>query len=94
MARSRKFSPIFTADVTFGAVSIAKTAKGAPYAKSRSTVAFPNGQVCERQVMAFDRQYESVKDLLVAGRTARLAVQHDGGTVKIVGTPRPSVRPA
>lgn len=88
MTKSRKFSPVFQAQVTFGEVIVGTTAQGFPYAKSRSKVTYPKGGTQNRQVMVFGDRYEKLKDLLVSGNTVSLAIQHDENTVLLVGHPR------
>ena len=41
-----------------------------------------------RTVMAFGPSAKDIRDLLAEGRPVDLAVQFDGGTVKIIGSPR------
>ena len=86
---NRKFSPIFSADVTLGSIASGTTKKGVPYVKSAATVTLPSGQTVPRMVMAFGEQLAAVRKVLRKGRTVKLAVQHDGGTMKIIGFPRP-----
>ena len=90
----RKFTPIFNATLTpLAAVAVATTKKDVPYGKFQANVALKGGDVT-RTVMAFGDQFASVRDLLVEGQPVELAVQHDGGTLKIIGTPREKVAAA
>lgn len=84
----RKYSPIFSARLTLGAIAISAAKTGVEYAKAKAQVVLPSGQSVERTVMAFGDQLASVRDVLVEGNTVTLAVQHDGGTMKIIGHPR------
>ena len=86
---NRKFSPIFNATITFGAVATSVGKNKAEYAKSVSDVTLPDGQTVQRTVMAFGDQLASVKPVVSEGNTAELAVQFDGGTLKVIGYPRP-----
>ena len=85
----RKFSKIFPATITFGdEVVISETKKEVVYAMSRmASIQHPNGQVKNRTVMAFGDQLNEVKDAIFPGNTVELAVQYEGGTVKVVGFP-------
>jgi len=86
--QTRKFSPIFNAPVTQTGEMIEKTtAKGVPYAKFQADVGMKGG-VVPRTVMAFGDQLASVRDSLAIGQTVELAVQRDGGTIKLIGFPR------
>lgn len=86
---ARKFSKIFHATITFGDdVTISETKKAVVYAKApAATIKHPNGEVNNRTVMAFGKQLSEVQNEIFPGNTAVLAVQYDGGTVKIVGYP-------
>jgi hypothetical protein len=86
---NRSFSKIVAASITFNnPVTSAKTVKGATYKKSaEATVAYENGETVTRTVMGFDKQIDGLKNLR-KGATVRLAVQRDGGSVKIVGLVR------
>jgi hypothetical protein len=87
--RARSFSKIVPATITFNeTVSKAKTVKGVDYKKSaNATVAYENGKTETRTVMGFGAQIDGIKNL-AKGKTVRLAVQRDGGSVKIVGLVR------
>jgi hypothetical protein len=87
--RARSFSKIVAASITFNnPVVSAKTVKGTTYKKSsEATVAYENGKTETRTVMGFDKQIEGLKNLR-KGATVRLAVQRDGGSVKIIGEVR------
>lgn len=42
-------------------------------------------QPTTRTVMAFGKSADAVRDQMLAGEPVRLAVQYDGGTVRIIG---------
>ena len=85
----RSFSKIVPASITFTeSVSKSKTVKGVDYKKSmNATVAFENGETVTRTVMGFGPEVMALRGL-AKGKTQRLAVQRDGGSVKIVGLVR------
>jgi hypothetical protein len=82
----RAFSKIVPASIKFNeSVSKAKTTKGVDYKKSaNATVTFENGDVVTRTVMGFGPEVMALRGL-AKGKTQRLAVQRDGGSIKIVG---------
>lgn len=84
-----RFSPIFPATVTPGPVEILTGAKG-EYARMRgSKVVSARQPEKTLTVMAFGKSLEDVRDLLEEGSSVDLAVQYDGGSMKIIGLPRP-----
>ena len=85
-AKTRGFSKIVPATITFTeSVSKAKTKGGVEYKISKNaTVAFENGETVTRTVMGFGDQVKGLKGL-AKGKSVRLAVQRDGGSVKIIG---------
>lgn len=85
---ARGFRPIFNATVTPASIETKQNAKGADYLLLQgATVEF--GQKSQsRTVMAFGKSADAVRDVLVAGTPVELAVQLDGGSVRIVGLPR------
>jgi len=85
----RAFSKIVPASITFTeSVSKSKTVKGLDYKKSaNATVAFENGDTVTRTVMGFGPEVMGLKNL-AKGKTVRVAVQRDGGSVKIIGAVR------
>src|SRR5690606_41621464 len=83
------FSPIFVATVTPGAIERGMGKNNAPYAKMQnSKVQQGEKEALERTVMAFGNQLAEVESSLVEGQPVDLAVQFDGGSVKIIGFPR------
>jgi len=87
--RTRSFSKIVPATITFTeSVRKAQTKGGIDYKISQNaTVAFENGETVTRTVMGFGAQIDGLKNL-AKGKTVRLAVQRDGGSVKIIGEVR------
>ena len=85
---TRRFSPIFVATITPAAVETRQGAKG-PYTVMPGATISKSGRA-DRQltVMAFGKQRDEVEHMLTQGRPVDLAVQHDGGTLKIIGLPR------
>lgn len=90
MQNARPFSRIFTADVTINnSVTSGTTAKGVPFKKTAAaTITKADGSTVTRTVMAFGDQLAEVGSRLRKGRTVSLAIQHDGGSVKVIGLPR------
>ncbi|AXK43908.1 hypothetical protein [Erythrobacter aureus] len=84
------FKPIFAATITPGASIEEKTsATGTAYIKmTGATVARGDKPAQERTVMAFGKSADAVRDMLVEGQPVELAVQYDGGSVKIIGEVR------
>ena len=86
---AKRFSKIFTATVTFGdEITVSDTKNKVVYAKAPASVTLPGGQTVDRVVMAFGDQLMSVQPDFAPGNTVELAVQHDGGTLKVIGYPR------
>lgn len=88
--KRRRFSKIFEATITFGdEIVVSETKHRVVYARSPETkVVLPDGSTVKRTVMAFGDQLMKVQPDIMPGGTVRLAVQHDRGSVKIVGYPR------
>ncbi|AXK43818.1 hypothetical protein [Erythrobacter aureus] len=86
---ARKFQPIFTATVTPGSVSTrnGKNGKYVVSQKSQFTTA-KNDQPREITLMAFGKGFEAIQGKLRKGRAIDLAVQFDGGSLKVIGLPR------
>jgi hypothetical protein len=88
-SNARRFSPIFVATITPATVSTKTAQNGNKYAIMKgATIAQEGKEPKEMTVMAFGKSHEAVAKLLRKGRSVDLAVQYDGGTVKIVGLPR------
>ena len=85
----RAFSKIVPASIKFNeSVSKAQTSKGVDYKKSQNaTVTFENGDTVTRTVMGFGPEVMALRGL-AKGKTQRLAVQRDGGSIKIIGAVR------
>jgi hypothetical protein len=89
MARNRKFSPIFQATVTFGDdMLIADDKNGRIYGRVKGQVIYRDGSTKDRTIMVFGGALQAIQPHFVPGNTVQVAVQHDEGTVIIVGLPR------
>ncbi len=89
MTNARRFSPIFVATVTPAAIAIATDKNGNDYAKMQGSTVQQDGKADKTMtVMAFGNQHAEVADHLVEGQPVDLAVQFDGGTLKVIGLPR------
>ena len=88
MAKVRKFSPFFDARVVpVEKINVLVAVNGTTYARFKADVDFKGGTQ-RRTVMAFGDQYETVRRGLRKGRPVTLTVQHENGTVKVIGYPR------
>ncbi|AXK43909.1 hypothetical protein [Erythrobacter aureus] len=88
-ATARRFQPIFPALIVPETVEALRTAKGADYTRMTGAQVLRKGKApITRTVMAFGRSHDAVKNLLVPGKPVELAVQHDGGSIKVIGLPR------
>src|SRR3546814_17134690 len=86
---ARKFSPIFVATITPESIEIKKSHDGADYLLcSGAKFERPGQEAQTRTVMAFGRSAADVHKLLTTGKPVELAVQFNGGTIKVIGTPR------
>src|SRR3546814_5446898 len=84
-ASKREFRPIFNATITPQSIETLQTSKGDNYLKmTGATVAFKDKSQ-ERTVMAFGKSVADVEALLETGKPVELAVQFDGGSVRLVG---------
>lgn len=83
---TRRFNPIITATVTPASVSTRQGKNGTYLVLSGATVE-RNGNSVQRTVMAFGKAVEQIGKLR-KGRAIELALQHDGGTMRVVGLPR------
>lgn len=89
MARNRKFSPIFQATVTFGDDMVVSNDKnGNIYGRVSGQVTYKDGSTLGRTIMAFGGALKAIQPHFLPGATVQLAIQHDEGTVVIVGMPR------
>lgn len=85
----RAFSPIFNVNITPTAIDIRTDKHNAPYAVLEgATVAREGREPSTRMVMVFGKSYAAVADKLAVGTTVELAVQHDGGVMKVIGEPK------
>jgi hypothetical protein len=88
-SNARRFSPIFVATITPASVSTRTDKGGNKYAYlAGATIAQGDKEPKQMTAMAFGKSHTEVAGLLRKGRPVDLAVQYDGGTVKIVGLPR------
>lgn len=86
----RKFRPTFTVTVTpVEAATVGDTSKGQPYASLRDAKVSRDGQPdIVRTVLAFGEPNSRLASNLEPGVPIRLAVQHDGGSLRLIGLPR------
>lgn len=88
-ARARRYSPIFSATVTPDSVEPLTTSGGAAYTRMTGATIHRNGRPDQiRTVLAFGRPNNEVQHLLAPGKPVELAVQFDGGSLKVIGLPR------
>lgn len=87
-SNQREYRPIFTATVTPATIEAKKTSKGGDYLIMRGAQVAFGTKTQERTVMAFGKSIDAVRDMLVEGSPVELAVQFDGGSVRIVGQVR------
>lgn len=86
---ARKFSPIFVATITPTSIETKQSKDGAAYLLcSGARFERPGQEPQTRTVMAFGQSAKDVRDMLAAGKPVELAVQFNGGTVKVIGAPR------
>src|SRR3546814_7367125 len=70
-------------------IEIKKSHDGADYLLcSGAKFERPGQEAQTRTVMAFGRSAADVHKLLTTGKPVELAVQFNGGTIKVIGTPR------
>jgi hypothetical protein len=88
-SNARPFNPIFVAAITPASVSTRTASNGNKYAVMQgATIEQPGKDARQGTVMAFGAQRDEVAKLLRKGKRVELAVQHDGGTLRVVGLPR------
>lgn len=87
-APARRFSPIFVATITPAAIDTREGKNGAYAFMQGSTVSQEGKEPKTMTVMAFGKSHTEVSELLVTGKPVDLAVQYDGGTLKVIGVPR------
>ena len=86
---ARRYSPIFTATVTPASVSTKTAKNGNKYLISQgSTLQKGDAEPKTVTLMAFGKSRDEVASVLRKGRPVDLAVQYDGGSVKVIGLPR------
>src|SRR3546814_20055300 len=87
-SNARRFSPIFVATVTPATVSTRTDKSGNKYAYlAGATIAQDGKETKTMTTLAFGKRYAEVGKLPRKGRAVDLAVQFDGGTVKVIGPP-------
>lgn len=87
---ARRFSPIFVATITPSSIETKRSKTGADYLLCTGARFEREGREPQtRTAMAFGQSAQTVHDLLTPGEPCELAVQFDGGTIKIIGAPRP-----
>lgn len=81
------FRPIYPATIVPGTIESKTNAKGETYLKipESQVTSIKTGKSSSRTVMVFGKSVAMVKDMLVEGQAVDLAVQNDGGSVKIIG---------
>ena len=85
----RAYRPIFVANVTPGdSIETKTSAKGSDYILMQGATVETKKGTNQRTVMVFGKSVDAVRDSLVSGRTVSLAVQNDGGSVRVIGLPR------
>ncbi|QAY80278.1 hypothetical protein [Sphingosinicella sp. BN140058] len=85
---SNAFRAIFHADVTVGAVETRTSATKGDYSYIAGSKISYKGRENLGVVMAFGNQRAEVLEQLVEGNTVKLALQRDGGTLRVVGFPK------
>lgn len=86
---ARPFRPIFTATVTPASIENKTSATGTDYLLLQgATVARAGQEPKTRTVMVFGKSVDAVQGMLSEGQPVDLAVQYDGGTVRVVGPVR------
>lgn len=81
------FRPIYPATIVPGAIESKKNSKGETYLKipGSQVTSIKSGKTSPRTVMVFGKSVGMVQALLEEGKPVDLAVQNDGGSVKIIG---------
>lgn len=85
----RKFRPTFVVTITPTEIASSDTSKGQPYSSLKdATISRAGHADVTRTVMAFGPASSEIAEHLVPGVPVQLAVQHDGGSLRLVGRPR------
>jgi hypothetical protein len=88
MSTARRFNPIFVATVTPATIDMkVSETKGAYTLMQAATVSKEGREDRSLTVMAFGKAHEEVGIFLEPGQPIELAVQHNGGTLKVIGLP-------
>lgn len=85
--KKSNFRPIYPATIVPGVIQSEISAKGDTYLVMRESqvTAIKSGKSSTRTVMVFGKSIGMVQALLETGKPVDLAVQNDGGSVKIIG---------
>ncbi|QAY80268.1 hypothetical protein [Sphingosinicella sp. BN140058] len=89
-----KFVPSFVAIVTPASVSTRRSSKNEPYAYLGGATVEAAGRTNIATVMAFGPAHAAVKSKLKKGRKVELLLQRDGGTLRVLGFPKPAATAA
>lgn len=87
-APARRFAPIFVATVTPANIETREGKNGTYAVMQGSTVTQGDRESKTMTVMAFGKSHVDVADILEVGKPVEVAVQYDGGSLKIIGLPR------
>ena len=86
-AATRRFNPTFVVTITPTSIETRAGAKG-DYTVAENARISKEGRADQvRTVVAFGPHREKLSELLQVGRPVDLAVQHNGGSLKIMGEP-------
>lgn len=86
---TQRFNPIFTVAITPASVSTRTSANGRKYAyMGNATIEQSGKEPRQATVMAFGDQRDAVAKLLRKGKRVELAVQRDGGCLRVIGLPK------
>ncbi len=84
-----KFRPTFVVTVIPAEISCGDTSNGQDYISMADARIEREGQASmQRTVMAYGPVTSTLSEILEPGKPVRVAVRHNGGTLKIVGLPR------
>lgn len=91
MTNARRFSPIFIADVTPASIETLNGKNGQYVVMKGATISREGRDSQTRTVLAFGNARAEIAAQLNEGRPVALAVQYDGGSLKVIGLPREKV---
>ncbi|QAY80270.1 hypothetical protein [Sphingosinicella sp. BN140058] len=89
-----KFVPSFVAFVTPASVSTRRSSADKPYAYLGGAKIEAAGRTNIATVMVFGPAHAAVKSKLKKGRKIELVLQRDGGTLRVIGFPKPAAQAA